>query len=275
MNVKWLIESTSIPEDVGPLLEALDKQGIEYKELEKHSLYKSSPHEIYDPSECVVFFGTLQTAQKLRRESQWIPGVYYNVSAYNCDHYYPHIGDLLLNREYIMLPFGDLLRQKELLYAHLGEDRSIFLRPNRGDKIFTGKVIYKEDFDKEVVSLGYGQIDPHELVVAARPINLEKEWRFVCVDTEVVTGSCYKEHNFVGYQAGYTEEALEIAKQAISKYRPDPVWVVDVGLTKGGRYAVVEVGCFSCAGLYLCDREAIVKKVSQAALNEWQEYEEE
>lgn len=277
MQPKWLIETTGIPEDVQPIFEALENQNIEYKEIDKHFIFTRGVddiHKIYNEDECVIFFGTLESAKRIRRVAKWIPGVYYNVQALNCDHYYPHIGSRLLNRDYIMLPYGDLIRQKEFLYEHLGEDRAIFLRPNRGDKLFTGKVFHKEDFEKEIELLNYNQIDPQELIVASKPINLEKEWRFVCVKSEIITGSSYKENNVVGSEAGYPDEALQLATEVAKMYDPDPCWIIDICKTKSGRYAVVEVGCFSCAGLYKCDREVIVKEVSKAALGEWQSYRE-
>jgi len=272
MKTKWLVETTGIPEDIEPLFEALDNEGIEYKEIDRKFVFDHDVHEIYGPDECVVFFGTLQLASIVRRKAKWIPGVYYNVESYNCDHYYPHFGDLLLNCDYIMLPFGELIRRKEFLYEHLGEDRSIFLRPNRGDKIFTGSLIHKEHFEKDVSCFGYNQINPHELIIAARPINLAKEWRFICVEGKIITGSAYKENNIVGSEYGYSEEAFDLATKATGMYNPDIVWVIDIGLTKGGRYAIVEVGCFSCAGLYKCNREVIVREVSQAAWKEWKSY---
>ena len=272
MHCKWLIETTSIPEDTEPLIEALKKQNIEYTEVNRDQLYSKDFdfYSVYPPDKCVLFFGSLEIAKRVRKETTWTPGVYYNAKAFDCISYYPHFGDLLLNCDYAMFPYGDLARQKEFIYDSLGEARTIFLRPAREDKIFTGKLIFKEHFDKEIESLGYGQIAPYEIVIAARPINLIQEWRFVCVNGNVITGSSYKKNNLVGYRAGYTDEAFNTAQQAAEKYCPDRVWIIDVGLTKGGRHALVEVGCFSCAGLYKCDRDLVVSEVSKAAEQDWE-----
>lgn len=272
MKTKWLIESTLIPEDVKPLKQALDNQGFEYKETDIQELYSRPLNEFYDDNDCVVFFGTLNSAHFIRKKAKWIPGLYYHPKNYFCEYYYPALGELLLNREYMMLPFGELHRQKEIIYDKFGEDRAIFLRPNRPDKTFTGKLIYKEYFDKDVDSLGFKQIEPHELVIAAKPINLIEEWRFVCVDGCILTGSSYKKNNLAGSTAGYPPEAYKLAKEVTKKYNPDRAWAIDIGKTKGGRFAVVEVGCFSCCGLYLADRNIIVQEVSRIALEEWKEY---
>lgn len=273
-NVKWLVETTAIVDDTEPMVSAFSALGIEYKEIHRNDLYDSNFcfDNLFDPKDCVVFFGSLNLAKRLRREAKWIPGAYYNVKEYDCEYYYPHFGDMLLNRDYMMFPFGELKRQKEFIYHSLGEDRTIFLRPTRGDKTFTGKTVYKEDFEKELGIIGFGQVEPHELIVAARPLNLVKEWRFVCVQGQVIDGSSYKENNRAGSAPGYTDEAFEMASKVAGMYNPDPAWVIDIGLTKGGRYAVVEVGCFSCAGLYKCNRELVIQNVSRAALEEWEEY---
>lgn len=272
MNVKWLIEESAIPDDVAPLVEALKQQNLQYKVIKSKPFLDNHFDNLYEPNDCVVFMGSLNLAKLLIKKAKWIPGVYYNVTKYNCVNYYPLIGDLLLNCNYIMLPFGELKRRKEYLYEHLSSARTIFLRPNRGDKLFNAEVIYKEEFDKKIDYFGYGNINDDELVIAAEPINIEKEWRFVCINGSIITGSLYKENNIVGSEVGYPIEAFDFANHIASLYQPDKVWIIDICLTKSGRYAVMEIGCFSCAGLYKCDRNIIVKEVSKIAIEEWQSY---
>jgi hypothetical protein len=57
---------------------------------------------------------------------------------------------------------------------------------------------------------------------------------------------------------------------AASDYQPDPVWIMDICRTAGGSIHLLEIGGFSFANLYACDKGAIVAAVSQAALEEWQ-----
>lgn len=269
MKAKWLIETTAWTDDLESFFEAIREQEMEYKQVTSDT---EDVLSMFDSDDCVIFYGSLRVGKHIRRKAHWIPGVFYNATAYDCNHYYPFFGDMLLNREYIMLPFGELRRNKEMLYDYLGEDRSIFLRPNRCDKIFTGKLVGKEEFDKELDFLGYGAVDPHEIIVVARPINIVQEWRFVCVRGKVITGSTYKKNDRVAIEQGFSEEALATAHMAAECYNPDLAWVIDVGLTRAGRYCIVEIGCFSCAGLYKCDRSLIIKEVSAAAIEEWNSY---
>jgi hypothetical protein len=61
--------------------------------------------------------------------------------------------------------------------------------------------------------------------------------------------------------------AFEYATSVLqSRWMPDPVWVLDVCKTAGGQYHVIEIGGFSFASLYGCDKDAVVQAVSQTAL---------
>lgn len=272
MKAKWLIEDDAFPEDIRPTLEALERLGHEYKIFEyKISDLDDSFLELFSPEDCVVFYGSLQLAKRIRRKAPWIPGVYYDVPKYDCTAYYPAIGEHLLNENYLMLPFGELVRRKEFLYQTLGQDRALFVRPNRGDKTFTGQLVYKEKFEKEVELFDFGQVRADDLVVVAEPRLIAYEWRFVCVNGTIVAGSQYKENDRVAVDSSYPQEAFDFATEMAQKYQPEPAWVIDV-CKSFGEYSVMEIGCFSCAGLYQCDRDAIIESVSTVALEEWESY---
>lgn len=273
-KVKWLIEESAIPDDVEPMVKALEDCGIGYTCRASRQDLEQTKH-LFGEDDCVVFFGSLGLAKDLRRTAKWIPGVYYNKVMYECRFYYAYLGEHIFNSNYIMLPYGDLLRQKEFLYDRLAQDRAIFIRPDRSDKLFTGKLIYKEHFDKDVDTLGFGGMNPEELIIAAEPRNIKAEWRFIVVEGKVVAGSQYRKDNRVAIEAGYPQGAFDFAQYISSVYNPgDKAWVCDVCETVGGEYKVMEVGCFSCAGLYKADRLAVVKAVSEAALKEWESYKE-
>jgi len=52
-------------------------------------------------------------------------------------------------------------------------------------------------------------------------------------------------------------------------YSPDPVWIIDICQTSDGEYHLLEIGGFSFADLYACDKSDIVNAVSNVALNQW------
>jgi len=269
MKPKWCIED-SFAEDMTPLLEAVKRQGFAYVLVPAFDADKCLA--AFPGEDCVIFCGCLNSAQYLRRKAKWIPGVYYNVKQYECVNYYGLLGKYLFNGNYIILPYGDLLRQKEFLYEKVGADRTVFIRPSRGDKTFTGGLVFKEHFDQRVERMAFGQMGHAELVVVAEPRNIQFEWRFVIVDGKVITGSQYKEGYTVASHASYPTGAFDLAAKVATVFNPEPVWVCDVCQTVSDDYKVMEVGCFSCAGLYQCDRDKIVEAVSAAALREWESY---
>ncbi len=62
-------------------------------------------------------------------------------------------------------------------------------------------------------------------------------------------------------------KTLEFAKSVLQiDYQPESVWVLDVCKTNDNQYHLLEIGGFSFAGLYACDKDAIVEAVSAAAL---------
>lgn len=275
MNVKWFVEHDVFSENTEAMISALKNQGLEYNETSNSAwnlCVEDSFLDLYDDEDCVVFRGSLQLAKSIKRKSKWIPGVYYNTPKYNCVDYYSALGEYLLNSNYIMLPFSELLRRKDDLYNYLGSNDTVFIRPNRGDKLFTGKVVYKEEYEKDIKLFGFYDVDPEEIVIVAEPQNIVCEWRFVVVDSKVITGSQYNKNRRHEPAKGYSTEAFELAGEIAVNYNPDIAWVVDIGETSSGEFKMVEIGCFSCACLYEADYEAVVESVSKAALAEWKDY---
>ena len=48
-------------------------------------------------------------------------------------------------------------------------------------------------------------------------------------------------------------------------YVPDPVWVMDICKTTDGEYHLLEIGVFSFANLYKCNKDSVVTAVSEIA----------
>lgn len=268
MNVTWFLEHDWNDPTYPALVKEIEKQGYN---LIRASQFENC-YELFDKEDCVIYYGTLNFASEVRRKAKWIPGPYYHPTAYDCIHYYPKLGKYLLNSQYIMVPWGDLRRQKDFIYDTLAEEDTIFLRPNTGLKLFTGKLIYRELFDNDLNLLGYKDPDPHDLVIAAPPRMVMNEWRFVVADKEVITGSQYKFMQQSILRKNEDENAFNLAQEiAREDFQPAPVWIIDICQTKTGNYYLLEVGCFSCAGLYACDLAVIVDKVSKTALKEWKD----
>jgi len=287
MKAKWLIESGLFLDTEPELLRILKEKGYEVKTL-KYIPFDDDliNHcaKLYDnDNECVVFYGSLNFARKLRK-LQWIPGVYGDYEKYKCTSYYPVFGDLLVHNNYIMMPYGDLLRRKEYLFETFGH---IFLRPDSSTKEFTGMVLDWNNFEDGIKLAGFYDVEPDLLVVVSEAKELSSEYRFVVVNQEVISGSLYRDWSkkgdatsvdFVLRNSGSVKEGCKdkkvwkFAQECAKKYNPEIAWTLDIAEMDDGTYGVLEVGCFSSAGMYGNDLNIIVDKISEAAVKEWEEY---
>ena len=66
-------------------------------------------------------------------------------------------------------------------------------------------------------------------------------------------------------------DAWRYAERCASMYNPDSVWTMDIAKI-GNSHGLLEIGCFSCAGLYGNNLDVVVERVSEMALKEWNEY---
>jgi hypothetical protein len=277
-QVKWLLEPEVFQYESKPIIEALERRGIEHKVCEFGKTYEDVV-KVFDPDDCVVVHGSLQLGRAVQKRTRWIPGAYCNLPRFECLYYYPRFGEHLLNYDYAMFPLGALKDRGDWLEYHFGVNGCVFLRPSSGFKTFTGRVVEFCEWDRELRDLSF-RLDPETLVLVCQPIEVVKEWRLVVTD-RVIAYSQYKEGKGLVRLTGSDllkvretpQEVLDYGQQVLSEVRfnPDPIWTLDICETAGGELKVLEVGSFSCAGLYACDPEPIIDEVNKLALKEWEE----
>lgn len=223
---------------------------------------------LFNEDDCVVCYVSLGFGEQIKREARWIPGVYHNSEQFRCINYYAALGKYLLNRKSLIIPFWLLQDAKDFVYERFGLDDCIFVRPDSGNKVFTGQLIKKEEFDDD---LGHVTLSPGELVVVAEPRNVVNEWRFVVADGKVITGSQYVCDDKLFRLRCTDDKAWQLAQEiADQRYDPDRLYCIDICQTKAGNYYLLEIGCFSCAGFYACNLEIIVREASRIALDQWE-----
>jgi hypothetical protein len=274
VNVKWLLENGMFDEKEPQIVKSIKDAGSECVLLDfAHYMPDSVFLDLFEEEDCVVVHGSLQFITRIRRAAKWIPGAYCNLDAYECNYYYPRVGEYLLNRNYIMLPVGELARQRNRI-SRLYESSKIFVRPSSGFKYFTGCVIDLDNWEKDSRNIYCYNIEPEKVVVVAPVYPIETEWRFVVVGDTIITGSQYMSRGEIAHAPGYPQEAFDYAQGVVQKteYRPDRVFVIDVCQIFQGDFFVVEFGGFSTCGMYENDWSKIVPAVSAAALKEWEEY---
>lgn len=279
MNCKWLLETDKFHENLSRLADEIRTQGMDCVIAsyvpwadKDHPSGPSHFSQLFPENDCVVFYGTLNFGSKILRETKWIPCAYCNLPELQCVNYYPALGTFLLNDDYVMLPFGDLIRKKDHLYEMLGDADCLFIRPNSGMKPFGGQVLERERFELDVGRLKNAMF-PHELCVVSSPKNVEDEWRFVVVQGKIVASSKYISAGEVISSTDVPNEAKDLAEAVVrTGFSPDSAWTLDICRTRRNEYRLLEVNCFSCAGLYACDLKPIVTAVSKAAIEDWKEH---
>lgn len=268
MKPAWLFESDTFDHNVKHIIEEAQRQGMRTEVVRCHE--DCDYLGLYDMDDCVIVHGTLWFAKLVARESGWVPGVFGVTDKFSCHSYYPHFERYLLNEWHAWLPYGMLKKEKKLCYGMFGLDDAIFIRPDTGDKPFSGQLIYKENFDKDIENLGHATIRDDEIVLVSEPRNISAEWRFFVADHEVIAGSYYrldgKKHIARNTDARALNLATEIASQ---DFQPERIWCLDICRTASGNYHLLEIGCLSCAGWYACEIEPIVREASRIALEKW------
>ena len=276
MNVGWLIDGDMFPHYRDDLVAAITSLGHTAKLVHAPSPpfrwhdAGCSYRETFPAGHCVVSHGDIELVSKIHQENRWRPGAFATIQNYFCSNYVNHFGDYWLNRDYLMLPFEELKRQKQHLFDTFGIDGRIFVRPDSPLKLFTGQTASFETFDADVEFMGFYEFPVCSLVVVSSPKTVEREWRFVAANREIVAGCLYCENGKFNSEPQIDGSAKELAGRIASEgFMPDPVWIIDICQTADGEYHLLEIGGFSFADLYACDKSDIVDAVSQVALSQW------
>jgi hypothetical protein len=205
---------------------------------------------------------------RVRSDAIWTPGVIATLENFHCSHYFSHFGKFLLNRDYVMLPFGELERRAEFLFDTFGHHGKIFVRPDSPVKLFAGLLADRTTFARDLEFMAFYEFPIESMVVVSSPKQIEAEWRFVVANQEVVTGSQYRSADGLFVSPEIDSPARKLADEIVATGdAPDPAWVMDICRTTDGDYHLLEIGCFSFANLYSCDKDAVVQAVSAVAAN--------
>lgn len=254
--MKWLVESEIFQGDAEPLIEALEKLNVPYTRCKF-----GTPYEEYirlAGTDLTIFYGSLQFGKLIQDTPGHNIKVYCTLPNYECVNYYPHFGDRLLNANNTTIPFSELVRFRTC-------QESMFVRPSSGYKTFTGDVVDPDRLEWDsAIHLWKLKINPDDLVIVSKSQSISKEWRMVVIDGRVVTGGQYKQDGQIVRISEVPAAVMEYAQQTVDdvQYYPDPAWTIDI-CQVAYQLKVLEIGSFSCAGLYACDCEAIVKGIAE------------
>jgi ATP-grasp domain, R2K clade family 3 len=270
MKTQWIVENFTRESSYLDLVKAIKKEGNPLQEIKTGFAFADVAK--YDASAPVIFCGSIEMTELVKsRLPKCFPVAYCNQEKYLCSKYMSHFGKYLFNDNYVMVPLTELHRQKFYFYGLFGKETMIFVRPDSGQKPFQARLVDLQDFDEFYSGNEYCK---HELVVISSPKMIRGEWRFVVSKhKEIIAMSTYRYQGKITRIPSAPPKATELVKEMLEiGYYPDSVFVMDVCEDSDGSYWLLELNSFSSSGLYECNKEWIVRKISAIAEQEWSEW---
>lgn len=274
-NTKWIVHEHLIrnvlPTGRPNIVDALREQGNEVVVIDYNTTNLSLDDLPTWNDQCVVTYGSVQFVKKVTmlRRGIWRPGAFFRDQNLAYSKFSSYLGDLLLNDDFVILPYGEFKRRGLDVWGG-----SAFIRPDTASKLFTGFVISDRDFDHEINSLEkLSNLQHEDIIVVASPKKILGEFRFIISEGKVITGCAYSWDKTLDIRSDVHPACYELAEEVSRRdWQADVVYTCDIALTErnGSQEArLLELNAFSCSGLYACDTKIIAKEVSKAA---WKEF---
>lgn len=176
------------------LAEAVKEAGSEafLIDIKSYPVLDERLKELNLDSRNVFFQGSIQLYRKLRAETPARPLGWMTDNSYKCSVYYPYFQNFLFNNQHCFVGLGTLKKEKWFFYSVFGKDALIYVRPDAGDKLFTGRLLDLVDFDKffETDST-QSSAKNTDLIVVSSPKNIRAEYRFIVKAANIIAHSTY------------------------------------------------------------------------------------
>ena len=218
----------------------------------------------------VICSGSIEMCKLIKKQLyDSFPVIYSTFEKYLCTRYYPIIAQHLFNDQYIILPLEYINRNLWKVYAMMGKEASIFIRPDNGEKTFNAEVLDIQDWDEYY---DCSKDLKNELAIISTPKNIVGEWRFVVTKYKEILGvSSYRYQGLTTRIPSAPSGATYMVQQILDLgYYPDSVFCIDICEDSDKNYWVMELTSFSSAGLYECKMENIVRRVSEIAQEDYE-----
>jgi hypothetical protein len=246
--INWIIQTDIHTDENNRLINSAKNLGHNVIEVDKDWW----PWDISYEDLVYIFRGSLEVAKRiLSQDNDLINILCDDLSLFDCTSYYHKVKNLI-NRDFILLPKGCLKQNKSLIFNAF-EGNRLFIRPNSSDKSFAGTTITKKWFEQELDIIfsvneynATRKIRDDELILISSYKIIKGEARLVVFDGKIITHSTYLGDREL------TEQDLEM----IDVSGCPGICTVDVDTYT---LEIIEVNSFSCAGLYNCDTDKIVK----------------
>lgn len=268
-NICWLIDVDLVAEEQPDLISHIKSLG--------YSVYKLSaaldkPKIEYDPECIYAFLGSFEELRHVRKHLGFPVATYGLNSLINRSGYMSYLpNEWFLNEHSVMTTWGQLQNNSHRFFNRFDSDR-LFVRPNGGNKLFTGQVFEKSSIHEEMQFLDrYSSVLPETIIWIGEAKKIDREYRFWISVGKVVTWSEYSwDKTPIQNVTEPSQVVIDMAEQvAKHEWQVDRIYTVDI-TEHSGEAKIIELNSFSCAGLYNCDGKQLLETVSRDILAEWE-----
>lgn len=283
MKIKWLIQDIGKTQMLKDNFETLHKMGANYQgfgliggtslivnletiltDLDESYIIRGGTKilhllEKYSDIEC--FCPDLNEFQLKNKEvffQKLKNAIFYDSELFD-QAYYSQLNLPLLNKEAFFLPIKD---NKETTF-----NKPYFLKPSKDLKTFIPGILEPgQTIQKFIENSQHLKDYDHELALLSEVKIIYKEYRFFIVDTNVITGSQYKNGDKIEYNSYIPEDVLKVASTYCQLYQPHDIFTMDLAETPEG-VKIVEYNCWNGSGLYHCDKVLLFNCVQEFIKN--------
>lgn len=218
-----------------------------------------------------VYYCTIEMCRLLKDNVNELnlKGLFYTAEdEMKCSNYYPKMDSNIpmLNEDHVYISFKNLIKEWSTIFTGFGNNSTIFIRPNGGDKDFTGRIVdydEKDEFIDECTKysdIEHGiKFDDRILCLVSSPKPIVAEYRFFILNKEVICGSQYRRNNILDKRMDVMPGAEEIANLVAKQdYQPDLFYCVDICELSNNEFKVIEMNSGSCSGIYECNKSLLI-----------------
>lgn len=258
--MNWIIEDSGFANgDI--LLSALKKLNKSYK-IWNDEYWNTKEYEKFPENS--IFHGSLENAARFSKELNFVPGALLDETSFSYSYIFENYKEFVLTENIIFTTIDTLMKNKEIVKSITAETNKIFARPNSPLKEFSGRILDSENLSPAHFDYGFYHSNMNLQIVLSEYKNIEKEYRFVCINNSIVTGCEYVADGRKGIDSEINKNAWNFAQKiADLKKQNDFAYIIDICKSEGKLF-LVEMNPFSGADLYCCDAEKIINEIEKA-----------
>lgn len=255
--MNWIIENDAFANgDI--LLPALKKLNKSYK-LWNDEFWNTKEYESFSKNS--IFHGSLGNASKIKNANFFNPGALCDEEKFSYSYIFQNYKDFVLTQNVIFTTINDLMNDKSILKSITQKSTQIFARPNSPLKEFSGRILDSGNLTPAHFDYGFYHSNMNLKIVLSEYKSIEKEYRFVCVNSKIITGCEYLAEGRKGVVSALNSESWSFAQKiADLQKQTDFAYIIDICQSEG-KFFLVEMNPFSGADLYCCDAEKIITSI--------------